>query len=188
MPHLGVNRVEGSGFSSGNTKRSPYAICEDMEAASSLAAEEGLGQTGLAFSEPTSVQGVFDVAGATVFANEEDFGQPGLAVSEPIIFQSFAEDAGGFSVFSGTTGVCDEARFRTRLPRPRVVPTDTLPLPADQEAEELPFAPRPSREPSPVEVPRGGGLCFCGVATGRIVGLGGHGVSICVISFSALTA
>ena len=35
---------------------------------------------------------------------------------------------------------------------------------------------------------RWGGLCFCGVATGRIVGLGGHGVSICVISFSALTA
>ena len=41
------------------------------------------------------------------------------------------------------------------MPRPRVFPTEPLPLPADQEAEEFPIAPRYSHEPSLVQGRRG---------------------------------
>ena len=58
-------------------------------------------------------------------------------------------------MFGGVTFGGEGPGLRSQLPRPKVIPSIPLPLPVDQEADEFPVAPRPSREPSPVPVPRG---------------------------------
>ena len=125
VPHRGVNWVEGSGCQWGDSERSAYVIFEDAEMAAPAADLEVLGQPGSSLSE------------------------------EPPVFQRVGDEAGGLSVSGKITRESGGAGCRVRLPRPRVVPTEPLPLPADQESEEFPIAPRSSREPSPVPVPEG---------------------------------